>query len=744
MICFFHSGNMTTRIKLKRHTPLLAAVIGCVVLSACGNGSGSNTEPASEAVIAPPPETTIVSGQKVTDVVVQNTGSDQTRVPVTFGQVFAPGHIGAGTSVVGRLADGTGVPLQVDVKARHADGSLRHAVLSTVLPRLAAGASATVELVKSGTVTANTAATPDAMLNAGFTSKVAIVVGGVTYTASADQLLRTGTYTTWLAGPVATEWMVDAPLKTSAGQPHPHLTARFAIRWYPSEVKKARVEVVVGNDTTFTPGIRNFTYDVDFQVDGKSAYTQSALIHFWHSRWHQMGWWDATPPAVHLKHDIAYLLATKAVPNYDQGVTVDEELLQSYAALPASRIGPMKIGLAVDYMPSTGGRPDIAPLPGWTAAYLLSMDIRAKNAMMATADGSGSWPMHFRDESTGQPVRLDNAVNRLLTTHSNFWERGPLPVPRCGTGDWNQCATPMTPEPGHEPSLTYVPYLVTGDLFYLEESQFWATANPLGTDPGAHGYELGLLSWDQVRAQAWGLRTLGHVAYITPDDHPLKAYFNTQLSNNLDHYHKNFVINNPNELGAYDGAGDIMFESDQSAAWQDDFLTWSFGHLTELGFTKAKPILDWKAKYPVGRMTAPGFCWLEAASYYLTIRAVSKGPVARTFAEVYQNHFKDGTRLVDDNGNVLKHPQGLSYFDQPCGSQAQADWRSAFGPNLWRKGQMMGYADSNSGFPSNMQPALAVSAGSGIPNAKEAWNIFINRGVKPNYGAGPQWAIVPR
>jgi hypothetical protein len=43
-----------------------------------------------------------------------------------------------------------------------------------------------------------------------------------------------------------------------------------------------------------------------------------------------------------------------------------------------------------------------------------------------------------------------------------------------------------------------------------------------------------------------------------------------------------------------------------------------------------------------------------------------------------------------------------------------------------------------------MQPALAVAATSGIPNAQAAWNIFIKRSVKPDYSSEPEWAIVPR
>jgi hypothetical protein len=61
-----------------------------------------------------------------------------------------------------------------------------------------------------------------------------------------------------------------------------------------------------------------------------------------------------------------------------------------------------------------------------------------------------------------------------------------------------------------------------------------------------------------------------------------------------------------------------------------------------------------------------------------------------------------------------------------------------------KKGEMTGYSDSYSGFPSNMQPALAYSANTGIPKAKEAWDIFMKRSVKPSYDEYPEFNIVPR
>ena len=84
----------------------------------------------------------------------------------------------------------------------------------------------------------------------------------------------------------------------------------------------------------------------------------------------------------------------------------------------------MKIGPLTAYMPTAGGRHDIGPLPGFSVLYLLSMDARARAAMMAAADGSGSWSIHYRDDNTGYPVRTDNAANKGISTHNNLAHRG--------------------------------------------------------------------------------------------------------------------------------------------------------------------------------------------------------------------------------------------------------------------------------------------------------------------------------
>lgn len=732
-------------------------------LTACGGGGGEEMAgTASNVSLAtvttgytPKPSTPSVAtpvvpgsqpagspavGAPVTDIRLQNNGAAQTNVPFTFGQVIAAGEMSATEGMLGKLADGTLIRLQTNIKATHADGSVRHVIVSGVLPSLAAGETKTITLLKSSASEKSTA-TLQTLAASGLTGKVSITENNVLYTATLADAINAGKSVNWLSGTVANEWILEVPLKNASGASHPLLTARFDVRWYSALPKKARVDVIVENTKIWTAA-RNITYDVNVDVGGRSVYAKTGLSHYHRARWRQTAWWDAaTEPTIHYQHNVAYLIASKAVSNYDQSVVPSENSLAELGKqLLSGGTGPMTIGPLVPYMPMAGGRGDIGPLPAFSVTYLLSQDKRAKDLMMAAADGSGTWSMHFRDEKTGYPLRTDNETTKNVSTHPN-WKNNPFP----GCADSNACTTPFSHDDAHQPSLAYLPYLVTGDHYYLEELQFWAAVNPLGTHPEVSGYGQGLVRYQQLRGQAWSLRTLGQVAYITPDADPMKAYFTKQLDNNLNYYHTTYVVGNPNKLGVYDGSGVHAFSVSASAPWQDDFFTWSFGYLNELGFTKAAPILRWKAKYSIGRMTAPGFCWIGGATYSLKFREDANTPLYSSFAELYAANY-GGNSIVNDDGETISDPQGSKFIDQPCGSQAQSDWITRANRKnwSWTAGRMFGWSDSLVGTPAQMQPALAVAATSGVENGTLAWTTFMGRTMKPDYSKSPQWAIIPR
>lgn len=682
---------------------------------------------------------------------IENTGTLQQKIPFTFGQVFAQGDFKADEPLAGRI-DGTAlIQLQVDVKATHADGSVRHAIISGFIPALASTTTTTLQLVKEAVPPSNAA--PMAVMRKVSVAapSVVITLDGVAYTAKMSDGVAKG-LDSWLSGPIVQEWHVESLFVNAAGVAHSQLTARFAGRSY-GDGSHSLVEVAIENAKTFTPGAQNFTYDASVQLSGVEVFSQVALTHFHHSRWRHVAWVDAAnAPSLHIQQDVPYVIASKAIPNYDLTTKPSEATLAWWFANirhpnsgTVGGVGPMKIGPVNPAMPATGGRPDIAPLPGWTVCYLLSMDKRAKAVTEAAAEGAAAWPIHYRDEKTGYPVRLDNDVNKNISTHMNMAGRGPLPVPRYAGEPHLVAKTPHTPDTAHQPSLVYLPYLITGEYYYLEELHFWAAWNPTMTAASNRGFELGLFRWQELRGQSWSMRTLGHAAYITPDDHPLKGYFNKMLDNNLDYYHKMFVEANPNELGVYDGSGPGSFPTAQgSAPWQDDYFTWSMGNLVELGFKKAEPILHWKSKFMVLRLTSADYCRIHANDYWLQVRDNATSPVYKTIGEVYRANYGSDAINPLDTGIAMKHPQGLRYIDQPMYSQAQWDWIKAASGRPWNPGEWFGYATSVAGYASNMQPGLAVIATLGAQGADEAWEVFAARPVKPDYRNGPQFNIIPR
>jgi hypothetical protein len=668
--------------------------------------------------------TTTTSGATVTDVKLVSTAlAAQSNVAVTFGQVFREGDIPSGTSVAGKLEDGSMVPLQVDAKAFHADGSLRHAVISTIVPEMAASQTRTLTLVKSGVAADSASTTPAALLNNGFNASFSATIAGVRYSASADDLLKQGKYTSWLSGAVATEWLANAPLVDPSGVPHKHLVARFAVRSYAGSTR-ARVDVTVENNWAYEPAPQNFIYDAAVVVGGQSVFNKAAMTHYHHARWRKTFWWGGEP-AVHVKHNSGYLMASKALPNYDASIVVPETAL---AAIKNKFTGavtePMAVGMAVPYMPQTGGRTDIGILPGWAATYLVTMDKRAKDATLGTADLAGSWSSHYRNQLTDRPVTvfdypymttLPQAINDTLNRTTGKKEA----FPACATT--TACTTPYTHDASHQPGFAYLPYVVTGDYYYLEELQFWASWNTFWSNPAYREYSKGLFKSDQVRGQAWSLRTLAQAAYITPNSDPLKAQFTALVDSNLDWYNANYTNNaSANKLGVLVNGSAIVYESSTGLApWQDDFFTAAVGVASELGFKKATEFMTYKSKFVIDRMTAPGSCWIDGAKYSMKVRDSATAPIYSTFGEVYtKSHTLDFNALA-------------------CNSLAMASFLRL------KVGEMTGYSAEATGYPSNMQPALAYASSQSATGAA-AWTTFMSRTVKPNYGLAPQFAIVPR
>ena len=165
--------------------------------------------------------------------------------------------------------------------------------------------------------------------------------------------------------------------------------------------------------------------------------------------------------------------------------------------------------------------------------------------MLANGDLSGSWPVHVReaDDSAARGVgterlvsldqRPDAVVRRarrsgrrstIVTGHAAAAGRARRDAPGAGQ-------TALIPDNAHQPSLAFVPYLLTGDRYYAEEMAFWANYGMLRTaaTDGVRGAE-GILASNEVRGIAWALRNLADAAAYYPDASPVSAYLTAKVT----------------------------------------------------------------------------------------------------------------------------------------------------------------------------------------------------------------------
>jgi len=701
----------------------------------------------------------------ITAINLQRGNSEANQSLVTFGQVFAEGDVPKNYGLIGKDAEANAIPLQIDVKARYQDGSVRHAVISAIVNK-----ASTLRLYKQLPKSSESqpAEAHNNSIAKQLNAAVTVTIAGKSYSASLDKATlgcdnvksalqgdfckllappkqkafsNADHVINWLNGNIVKEIGVPVSFTDEKGAAHPLLMARFFIRKY-SAAENVRLDIAIENNWTYQPNPQNLHYDVDITLNDKNVFSQKDLTHFIQSRWRKVFWSEAEPD-LHIIHDTHYLIKTKSIPNYDRTVVVDEKsLAKFYGQFNNYLATPMAVGLATKYMPTTGAHADIGPLPVWAVHYLLTMDKRPKNATLSTADMAGSWSIHYRDHNTDLPVSLVDYP--YLSTHSNLIGKGLNALPIC-TGE---CKSPYYADSAHQPSFAFLPYLVTGDYYYLEELQFWANFNAFETSPSYRGLDKALVKWQQLRGMAWALRTLGQAAFITPDDHPLKKYFLNQVNQNIDFFNKEYT-NNPdaNKLGIITVG--YSLSNTENAPWQQAFFTWSIGYLADLGFQEAKPLLVWNSKSITTPFTSKDYCWIFASIYHTTVRNSREEPLYPSYKEVYKRSVPLKTRICGAMpvAELMAMPEPARSETEErlmanCECNSPAMLANADG--IKKIGEMIGYSDATTGFPSNLQPAIAILSDYNVPNGKEAWRIFDSRSVKPNYSTNPVWNIVPR
>lgn len=469
------------------------------------------------------------------------------------------------------------------------------------------------------------------------------------------------------------------------------------------------------------------------------------------TRWRKVLWWNASEPTIHIAHNKQYLVSSYAVPSYDLSLTASTTAIAANKARLANPLYGRELsnGLLLGAMGTTGGRPDIGVLPWYAALYVLSQSKDAKDAMLQQGDLSGSWSMFFRDKTTDRPVSIVTypyVTNHFNSGHNNTInpatgksERTPLQLVADVTNIY-ECV----PDTSHHPDQCYLPYIVTGDYYYLEGLVFTQRYCMLSMPPypdyrnGAQG----LVYRDQVRGQGWQIRTTAHAWHAVPDDYPLRDELASILQNNLDWYNTNYLSSSApfaNVFGATIHANNIVYSilgnpSTGIPPWMEAYLAMGFARMREVWpqNTALDNYIKYKARLPVGLLTSgSAMCWQMAGGYTFAVRATSTSPLFTTFGQMYNATFPTSITSVQ------------------CGTQAMADAMTSLAANLGGLGAVPVNGVWRGNLPESyiviQQCLLAFCVDAGATGARDALDVVMSRSNPcTTFNANPQFAIVPR
>ena len=344
--------------------------------------------------------------------------------------------------------------------------------------------------------------------------------------------------------------------------------------------------------------------------------------HYWRSRWR----WQSAPRPVRTKP--AQLMDQWLVPRLSDRLHPNEPPVRG-----ASRYSPMGLADISAYMGTTGERPEIGLVTEPQAQYLCTGSEVALATILAQAEAAGTFPWNLRDEKTNAP--FDTLAYPKATTYGpqagDPYFRG-APVIK-GMAQWDSA---------HQPALSYLPFLLTGDPYHLEQMQLIASANVLWR-PWNYRYRT-----TQISGEAWAMRTWGQVAKVTPANVPKwmlpQAHWQKLLNTYLDWYLKSFV-NNPEPVRSVFRSTEMTFADNApnvipgtyEAPWQDEFLAAVFGWITLMGFSEWRQVFAWKIGSTIARTNGKtGWPRAFCTPYRLVMRPTPNAPWVQTWKESWE------------------------------------------------------------------------------------------------------------
>ncbi len=687
--------------------------------------------------------------------ITEGGGLNQPARPFAISRVFAKGEI---ANFAQARVNGTPVLTQCDVRTRWPGGSLKHAEI-TFIADLPASATLTVDFVNQKTRNNSGALNKEGMLALNWDAEIDIT-NGSTLSIHARQIVSDWAgnasdlrVTYWRSGPICTQVILEDASSTLAydmgWDQHKSLHPIFLASFFPGTQFGVKVEAILQNE--WSTKLQDQSYSLAIQALGVPVYTKPLFTHYGETEWREVFWVGNSPGPMNIDYNLPYLIYTQVVPNYDLSKVVPQSSiaadLKSFDQ--SDRGGIEGSALWAKYMPTTSGRPDIGLFPAWYVRYLYTFNPGEYIVMLGNAAAAAAVPIHIRESASalfydgaqqtpafGLPFSINARPNQQI-------QNLPTLSPLSKVNGW-------TADVAHLPNFAYIPYLITGDWYFLQQMYQMASYVAGQSDAstvdtwGRHGNWGLLTNAIQTRGVAWATREVAQTAFMAPDGSPEQGYFTTILNNNIAAWEGEQNITTgafynpaPGSIWSW-GRVDVENNSynplhfanqgDQYATkdnmdtnpanpdlvyvvgepWEYNYLNIVFGHVSELGFPITQ-VQQTVAKNLLNQLVNPAYNPYLAGMYRM--------PVLEASTKTYYT-----------------------------------DWVSvkrAYLPLLQNTQVWLDNADNNvySGYPH-----IARAAASFLPpindgpfSGQAAWDwINANVGYQNLLGLDPEWALLPR
>jgi hypothetical protein len=564
-------------------------------------------------------------------------------VPFALGQVFRKGDVPSGQSLA---LDTT--TFQVTPISFWDDGSVKHALIAGKAD-LEAGVDRTVG-VYLGSAATGSPLTESDLVSA---SPAASVTYGSYGTVTLASLLGTPALVlTEHAGPQYAAFQYIAAFPNDAS-----LRAVLNVQLWAGGHYRVRVAVENGSAVT-TSSSKNGNATVT--IAGAQRLSASVSMPQG-TRWDVVAASFAEP---RVRHDPAYLRASRLVPNYGYTSPSDATL----NALDAG-YAPMAGMRWEANMGGTGYAQAIGLLPHWDALYCCTGDSRAYDASIAHSRAYGVYSIFYRDTATKRMPRFTDYPTAYAASET---------LNGGGAYTW---------EFAHHPNAGYLPWLLTAERFHLEtlHANAWACYITNHNTPSEAGglavyQDANRVVNSQTRGRAWRFRTYAAVAAVSPAGDTVAADCRSNVAANLARWKTLHVDTNTPAtglVGIYDDkdSGTAGF---QHSIFESMFMVAALGWSWDIepGLTTAQKaqhqaVRDFAYRAPVG-LTARGsghgeYGWQRAPGPYRMVigSSSSASSLYSTWGAVYQATYPtapaDGATIKEsyaDDGSSYAFPQG--------------------------------------------------------------------------------------